>query len=772
VVERGALNQGLKLPGPALVAGMASIEDLIDAIDDDALRAAIAREVKRLKERVPFGLVFERHLPESVLLAASVGVSPGDRVRRRNAPDVSADARVVEVDADSVVVVDNHGERSTIGLDELVVVKGFNDPVYPTLTPIATVDRTEARPYHAVINGENYHALQVMLHCWERQVDCIYIDPPYNTGARDWKYNNRYVDSNDAWQHSKWLSFMEKRLRLAKGLLKDDGVLIVTIDEHEVHHLAVLLEQLFPEYLRYMVNIVINPKGTNKVNFGRVEEHALFVVPNLGRDVIAQLPPPEDQKDAELTIALEDRTGDSEGVWVRDVSPSGELQLPVGLRERLGLDGGGTPIELRLRAEGAVELAPLEDDAPDDSPIRDEAPPVEEDASVLFLRRRGAESSFRHQRPNQFYAIKVDERAREVVGVGPPLAADEEYEVGYREGDILWVYPVDEDGNERVWRYVRDTMQEYIAAGQIRVGKRWDNKPQTYTLNHYKPREGERKQRLRTTWWRPSHDAGTHGTSLISRLLGRQSPFPFPKSLYAVRDCLDAVVHDRTDALIVDFFAGSGTTLHATALLNAGDGGRRRCVLVTNNEVDERTAARLAKSEVFPGDAEYEQHGIFEAATRPRIETALTGVRPDGTPVPRGRSQKYLDGRPWADGFEENCIFLRLDYLNPDTVELGRAFNSLHPLLWLMAGARGPYPGDLDARKRFAVLAAQGYAVLFDEARFGDFAAALLEATGVDHVFLVTDSEDAYAEMCEALPPGRRTHMLYRDYLRSFRIRS
>lgn len=92
----------------------------------------------------------------------------------------------------------------------------------------------------------------------------------------------------------------------------------------------------------------------------------------------------------------------------------------------------------------------------------------------------------------------------------------DEYELGYREGDVLWVYPIDEEGNERVWRYVRETMQEYIAAGQIRVGTRWENKPQTYTLNHYKPREGERVQRLRTTWWRTEHDAGTHGTTLLS----------------------------------------------------------------------------------------------------------------------------------------------------------------------------------------------------------------------------------------------------------------
>ena len=81
----------------------------------------------------------------------------------------------------------------------------------------------------------------IFQYLYKKKIDCVYIDPPYNTGARDWKYNNRYVDDNDVWRHSKWLSMMEKRLKLAARLLKPDGVLVVTIDEHEVHHLGMLL---------------------------------------------------------------------------------------------------------------------------------------------------------------------------------------------------------------------------------------------------------------------------------------------------------------------------------------------------------------------------------------------------------------------------------------------------------------------------------------------------------------------------------------------------
>ena len=99
------------------------------------------------------------------------------------------------------------------------------------LSPLGSVRRGAARDPHLVIRSENYHALQLLQYTHAGAVDVIYIDPPYNTGAQDWQYNNDYVDKNDRWRHSKWLSFMEKRLRLAKPLLKDDGVLIITVDD-------------------------------------------------------------------------------------------------------------------------------------------------------------------------------------------------------------------------------------------------------------------------------------------------------------------------------------------------------------------------------------------------------------------------------------------------------------------------------------------------------------------------------------------------------------
>ena len=133
--------------------------------------------------------------------------------------------------------------------------------------------------WHALIEADNYHALQLLEYLYAGKVDCIYIDPPYNTGAKDWKYNNDYVDSNDVYRHSKWLSMMERRLKLAKKLLNmSDSVLIVTIDEKEYLHLGCLLEELFPEAQMQMITSVISRNGTSRENeFSRVEEYVFIL---------------------------------------------------------------------------------------------------------------------------------------------------------------------------------------------------------------------------------------------------------------------------------------------------------------------------------------------------------------------------------------------------------------------------------------------------------------------------------------------------------------
>ena len=256
---------------------MALLQDLIQQIDDPALRERILQETNKLLKKKKFGLVFEEHLPECTPLY-DVPIRVGSKVALKTGY-VSDIYTVVKIDGDDVLCDrrETH-EQITFKLDEIVAVAEFGEPIYPTLRPIDTVENApDSGLWHTLIEADNYHALQLLEYLYAEKVDCIYIDPPYNTGAKDWKYNNDYVDDKDAYRHSKWLSMMEKRLKIAKKLLKPEtGVLIVTIDEHEVHHLRTLLDQVLPEAYIQMVTIVNNPKGSTRGFFSRVEEYAIY----------------------------------------------------------------------------------------------------------------------------------------------------------------------------------------------------------------------------------------------------------------------------------------------------------------------------------------------------------------------------------------------------------------------------------------------------------------------------------------------------------------
>ena len=168
----------------------------------------------------------------------------------------------------------------TADADDIVPVAESTDTIYPGLELVDRVQGGDTNDaVHTIIDGENLHALEALTYTHAGQIDCIYIDPPYNTGARDWKYNNDYVDTRDAYRHSKWLTFMERRLLVAKQLLNpDDSVLIVSIDEKEYLRLGLLLEQTFPGARIQMVSSVINRTGVaRKSQFGRSDEYLFFV---------------------------------------------------------------------------------------------------------------------------------------------------------------------------------------------------------------------------------------------------------------------------------------------------------------------------------------------------------------------------------------------------------------------------------------------------------------------------------------------------------------
>jgi len=273
---------------------MAAINDLIAQIEDIALRERIAKEVDRLSKQKKFGLVFEEHLPECTPLY-DIPVKAGALVAKK-AGEVNDVYKVLCIEDNTAQCLHRESkEIADIPLDDLVTVAEFGEPIYPYLKPIDTVcNAPDSDLWHTLIEADNYHALQLLEYLYAGKVDCIYIDPPYNTGAKDWKYNNDYVDGSDAYRHSKWLSFMQRRLKLAKKLLNPkDSVLIVTIDEKEYLHLGCLLEEMFSEGNMQMISGAINGKGVARNSeFARVNEYVYIV--RFGECGVNPLPLPDE----------------------------------------------------------------------------------------------------------------------------------------------------------------------------------------------------------------------------------------------------------------------------------------------------------------------------------------------------------------------------------------------------------------------------------------------------------------------------------------------
>lgn len=692
---------------------MSAIHDLINQIGDARLRERLAAEWKAASTGKKFGLVFEDHLPE-LLPLPKARPRRGDLVCRRQGElkDVWQVKRVKDGVATCVKPQDETHpsdptrateETASFAVDEVMVVRAFGEPIFPSLVPVDAVANGPAdAPWHTLIEADNYHALQLLDYLYAGKVDCIYIDPPYNTGARDWKYNNDYVDGSDAWRHSKWLSMMQRRLLLARQLLNPaDSALIVTIDEKEYLRLGLLLEQTFPEARVQMISSVINPKGTARANeFSRIDEYIFFVT--LG--------------DAQLTR------------WSRDM-----------LTER---------------------------DYSED-----------EDVRWRGLARTGRKG-LRPHNPGSWYPIYVKNDGSGIHSVGDtvPLGNNDPAEsprgtIAVMSHGAVRIGRVDLSRNSVPIYYLSFNQLQRIEAGDIKIiGRAADGSLQTAYA------DGSRSTAPKTVWNMTSHDAGSHGTNIIRALLpGRR--FPFPKSLYAVEDALRFFVANKPEAVILDFFAGSGTTAHAVMRLNRQDGGQRRCISVTNNEVAADEQKSLAERGLQPGDDEWGKWGICRYITFQRIKAAITGKTPEGGPI-KG-DYKFTDEFPMAGGFAANLACFKLDFLDKDRVTLKRAFCEILPLLWLKAGAVGPRPELARGEPEPVVFApaSSNFVVLLEESRLARLMKALKDRTGLSHVFIVTDSDESFRAMAvevreavAAANPGLQVVQLYRDYLVNFMI--
>jgi adenine-specific DNA-methyltransferase len=392
----------------------------------------------------------------------------------------------------------------------------------------------------------------------------------------------------------------------------------------------------------------------------------------------------------------------------------------------------------------------------------------------------------RRTRPRQFYPIYVDRSSGRIVGTGEPLPHDQDRHTAPTREGCASVFPVRENGTEMNWALTREEFQRRLEMGYARVGRHQPNGPQEYVISYLRTgpiadiesgraivvghrddgsviaRYPEGKRRMPLTQWDfASHDAQRYGTTLLQAFIpGRR--FPFPKSLYAVEDVLRIAVGHKPDAVVLDYFGGSGTTTHAVARLNRQDGGRRQCVLVTNNEVSDAEARALRKRGLRPGDPEWEEQGIFEHVTRPRVTAAVTGVNSAGEAV-KG-DYRFNDEFAMAEGLDENVEFFELTYLDPEDIEVSAAFNGIAPLLWLRGGGRGemiehdaPNHGVMDT-----------YGVLFNPDRWRSFVSSLHDE--VKTVFIVTDSPSVFAAIASELPAGIEAVRLYETYLSTFTL--
>ena len=394
-----------------------------------------------------------------------------------------------------------------------------------------------------------------------------------------------------------------------------------------------------------------------------------------------------------------------------------------------------------------------------------------------------------------FYPVYVDNKKGIVVKVGEPLPYEDE--PNYSPIDNLEVaWPVRTDGSLGRWSVGAETLRDLIAKGYVQLGK-YDPKRKTYGIT-YISNETQKMiedgtviitgknsetgvvtieyatshtQAVRTVWYRTRHNAGVYGTNMLSSILCNKKAFTFPKSLYSTKDAVATIVANNKHALIIDFFAGSGTTLHAVNLLNAEDGGKRQCVMVTNNEVSDEESKQLRAKGFTPGDAEWENLGIANYVTWPRTVCSINGKDIKGENL----KGNYIGSDiPMADGFKANAVFFKLGFLDKTSVQLGRQFKELLPLLWLKAGGWGKCPENEKLIKNnvlppYIILPENHFAVLIDEKFFSEFESRVNSENEIWTAYIVTDFEKGFKSMTKSLNV-KKSYQLYRDYLDNFRI--
>lgn len=401
-----------------------------------------------------------------------------------------------------------------------VLVERNDDKVHPIIS-----DNPDA-PNHLIIEGDNLAALTELSYTHSEKIDVIYIDPPYNTGHKDFAYNDSYVDSEDEYRHSKWLYFMAKRLKIAKSLLKDTGVIFISIDDNEQAQLKMLCMEIFGQR-NFLQQIIVesNPRGSQSSKyFANTHEYLL---------VFSKIPNPN--------ITFGHQKGDDALSEYPFEDEKGRYRL-LGLRQR----GGAWRKEDRPMLHYPIYVNP---------DTREVSLYPSSDFSVEVIPQRPSGELGRWTWSPQ----KLSKQRNEIVGV-----------------------KVNEGTDKEKWDIAR---KNYLAteSGELRTTK------------------------VKSLWVEKEINYQNGGTE-VKEIIG-DGLFAYPKPLFLLRKVISCCASKKT--IILDFFAGSGTTLHAVMQLNAEDGGTRTCILCTNNE-----------------------NGICENVTYERNKRVIEGyTKPDGEEV-------------------------------------------------------------------------------------------------------------------------------------------
>lgn len=366
-----------------------------------------------------------------------------------------------------------------------------NIPVLHEVTEKRLDKGGDDAPNHILIEGDNLHALTALTYTHEGKVDVIYIDPPYNTGNKDFVYNDSFVDSEDSYRHSKWLSFMERRLRIAKKLLSDKGVIFISIDDNEQANLKLLCDEVFGE-INYISSIPWHSRQSmqNDTDFSINHEYVICYAKN------------RRQTNRRLKPSNADIWYDQDGfVFYPCKLDNGKFSNPDN------------------DTRGPWKADPF--DAP-------------------------------NIRPNLSYAI-----------------------TNPNTGEIF--YPP----TGRHWRMAEEKYTNAFQDNRIVFGKNGKSKPQLKVFLN----ELEDFGAVPNSWFEAEvYKTATHGSKELQQVFCGEKAFTSPKPIELIIEILKMVTIPNRSYTILDFFAGSGTTLHATMQLNAEDGGHRQCILVTNNE--------------------------------------------------------------------------------------------------------------------------------------------------------------------------------------------